>query len=668
MATKFRNSRTGRALLAAGAVAAFVAVNLAVSNVPNARIDLTQDRLFTLSKGTKNILHGLKNDVHLTLYYSEDLGKKAPNYGNFAQRVKDMLREMTSLSGGHIKLDIVDPEPFSPEEDEAVQAGLQGVPLEAGSDNVYFGLAGTLTRSNGDTVKSDIPFFQPDRENLLEYDLAKLISGLENPKKPVVAVISSKAMFGGYAGYTQGYEDGPWAVIDQAKEFFDLREVTDPKQLFEMKPDILLAVHPAHFADPMLYAIDQYIMAGGKALLFVDPWNETAANMGPNPAGGFTPNISSLNKIFDKWGVDIPADKIVADKELAPMINASRDPGKVVPAPYVVWMKPGPNQLNPFDPVTVSIKDLLIPSAGEIDVKKDASVKVEPLITTSSTASTLPLKDVKEQDPMRLFSLFKPGDHKLTVAARITGTAKSAFPDGRPVSEKEKKAAGKTGDAKSSEGKEAKKDDFTYPPALKQSAAPMNVILVSDADMLEDRFWVSTKQFFGKKVRVPRTDNGAFLLSALDNLSGSSDLISLRSRGVQTRPFTRIEALQRKAESEYRAQEQALQKKVDETQQKIEELKKAKGASPAAAAATTESDGTQAKVDTSGQKTLQDFTEELIKSRKQLRDVNYNLRKGIETLEAKIKFFVIGLVPLCLIAFAIGLAAIRSARRIASRG
>lgn len=647
-----------RIVFAIVAFVLFIGVNLAMATKAGWRLDLTEDRLYTLSDGTKNILEDIEKPVHLTFYYSQNLGQEVPSYGLYANRVRDMLHEFQSISNGKVTVKEVNPVTFSEEEDQAVEDGMEGVPLDASGETVYLGLSG---RQEGAEKNASIPFFQPNRERFLEYDLAKLVYGLAHPQHPVVGVITGTQAMGDYAAMMQGREPTPWAAIAQAQDFFKIEQIFEPGDFLEMKPDILAVINPAKLDDEMLYAIDQFMMRGGRAVFFLDPWYETAAAGRP----GYAPQSSetALNKLFDKWGISIAKGKVVGDRTLGRPVNAGKD-GQTFAAPYVAWLEPKADNIDQNDAILASVDQLLIPSAGDISLKDGSPLAMTPLITTTADSALIDVEKLRQPDVMGLLKDFKADDRSHILAARISGTVQTAFPDGPPPPPKKDEEAKADDPAKADSGDkadetasaedQAKKEEEKpkFLPHVAQSKQPINAIVVADTDMLTDRFWVQVTEFFGQRVMVPFGDNGALFVNALENLNGSGDLISLRSRGTGQRPFTRIEEIRKAAENQYRAKEQALSQKLDATEKKLADLRKDGKGEPIAVEGDPESE-----------KAMKSFTEDLLATRKQLRAVNHELRQDIEQLENRVIFLNIVAVPLLVAIAAFVLGWMRNSRR-----
>jgi ABC-type uncharacterized transport system involved in gliding motility auxiliary subunit len=643
-----------------------VAVNvLAAALFPAARLDLTQDRLYTLSTGTRQVLRQLDEPVTLRLFLSERLVREVPAYATYATRVRDLLREYVSAGGGKLRLETFDPEPFSDVEDRAVALGLQGVPVDQGGEQVYFGLAGSNTTDDEEVV----PFFQPEREPFLEYDLTRLVYKLARPNKRNVGLISTLPMEGDMMmAQMQGGMPSAWAVLDQIRQFFTVRTLATDVDAIPADIDVLMLVHPAGLTDKTKFAIDQFVLKGGKALVFVDPYSETTAfraqsamMRGMPPSGGSDPT-STLEPLFAKWGVKMDTQSVVADRRLARRVNAGSG-SRVQAADYLAWISVPADDTNRADPVTADMQRLNFASAGILDPVEGAKTKFEPLVSSSSQSMHLPVAKVATMgtpDILGILRSFKTEGRPLTIVARLSGPAETAYPDGLP-----KPAAAATPPvtppgappAAAAPGTQA----AAATPGAAQAAEPtpelvkqgdINVIVVADTDMLDDRFWVQTQQFFGQKVAVPSANNADLVVNALDNLTGSNAMISLRSRGISDRPFTLVRDIQQDAESQFRAKEQELQDKVKDTEKKLADLRGSGKEAGGPAIVTPE----QARE-------IDGFRGQLIQTRGQLRDVQRALRQDIERLQATIQFVNIGLIPIVVAVIAVVLGVLRLRRR-----
>lgn len=607
------------------------------------RIDLTDDRLYTLSEGTHAVISKIEEPITLRFYLSDRLAREIPAIGIYAQRVRDLLEEYEALSDGKIRLEVYDPEPFSPAEDRAVGFGLQGVPVDQTGELVYFGLAGTNAIDNRETI----PFFDQSREALLEYDLTKVVYNLANPEKPTVGLISGLPLAGTPYAARAGQDDS-WVVYGQLRQFFQVRTLTSTADSIPEDVKLLVLVHPKNLSDATLYAIDQFVLRGGQVLAFVDPHSEADATM-PQP-GGMPPTgdtASNLTKLFDAWGIEVPADTIVGDLAAARRVQVPTQSGqtRVAAIDYPFWLSLGERNFSKDSPVVAQLETMNLASPGHIVTKPDATVQVEPLITTSQQSGTIPaslMQGPGPLDPLRLTNSFTPTGQTYVLAARLHGTLKTAFPDGKPdaaaANQTDNAAAGTTPPTESEGDK---------PAHLTESTGETNIVVVADVDMLADGLWVRVQDFFGQRIATPIANNGAFFVNAVDNLSGSSDLIGLRSRGVAQRPFTEIQALQRQAEQRFRAKEQELTTKLRSTE---EELRKIQGRDGAEGSAVLTEEQRQA---------LESFREEAVRIRRELRDVQHALRRDVESLTNWIQAINIVGMPLLVAVAAVGVGVAR---------
>jgi ABC-type uncharacterized transport system involved in gliding motility auxiliary subunit len=650
-----------------------IAVNvLTAALFSAARLDLTHDRLYTLSDGTRQVLHQLDEPVTLRFFLSERLAREVPAYGTFAARVRDLLREYVGAAHGKLVLESLDPEPFSDVEDRAVALGLQGVPVDQGGEQVYFGLAGANTTDDEEVIA----FFQPEREAFLEYDLTRLIYKLARPNKRVVGLVTTLPMEGDMVmAQMQGGMPSAWAVLDQMRQFFTVRTLGTDVGTIPADVNVLMIGHPAGLSDKTKFAIDQYVLKGGKALVFVDPYSEVTAfrqqammMRGMPPSGSAGPT-SDLEPLFAKWGIKMDTQSVVADRRLARRVNAG--PGsRLQAADYLAWLAVPGDDTNRNDPVTADVQRLNFASAGILEPVDGAKTTLEPLVTSSVQAMHLPVSKVNTMgspDILGILRSFKTEGKALTIAARVSGPAETAYPDGPPKPAAAAAKPGATAPAQAAApvapgsnggGAKAAEPKPAEPPAPIVRQGDINVIVVADSDMLDDRFWVRTQQFFGQKVAVPLANNADFVVNALDNLTGSNALIGLRSRGISDRPFTLVRAIQQDAESQFRAKEQELADKVKDTEKKLNQLR----------GAGKEAGGGQAIVTPEQAHEIGGFRSQLIQTRTELRDVQRALRQDIDRLQSTIRFINIGLIPLlvAIAAVVVGIVRVRR-RRHASR-
>ncbi len=619
-----------KALAIAGLIVAavflFFTNILATGEIKNSQIDLTENKLYTLSKGTRDIIAQIDEPLTFRYYYSLKFGEISPQHGNYATRVQEMLEQFELVSNGKIRLKVINPDPFSVEEDEAVKLGIQAVPLDQTSESGYFGLAA----NNSVDDRKTISFFDPQREQFLEYDLTRLVFELASPQKKKVGLITGLLL---EADPLLQYK--PWPIMGQIKQFFDVQTIDSDARVIPDDIDVLLLVHPRVNDDNLWYAIDQFAMRGGRILAFIDPQNETARMTPQAPPGA---GSTDLKKLFDVWGIEFDPDKFVGDRASAIRVSAQVQ-GQDVISEYLSWNIFQSRNLNSEDVVTGQLTTIQVASAGHVELKEGSNLKMTPLLTTSTQAQHINAELVRgEIDPRKIMAQYKPDNKVFNIAARFSGLVKSAFPDGPP---------------KPKDGDKKKDDDEKKPgpkgPHLKASKTDLNMIVLADSDLFTNRFWVRQQQFFGQTVQVPVSNNADFLVNALDNLSGNEALISLRSRGLSVRPFYKIQDLQNAAEDRYRETEQKLTAKLKDLQGKLAGLK-------------VEAPGAQATLTSEQTKAFNQFRTEMLDVRKQLRDVQHNLRKDIESLDTRLKILNIWTVPLVVAVLAVILAIFRRRR------
>ena len=617
---KYRRLLSGSGILLA-AILAVALITISNNLFTGVRLDLTENKLFTLSPGSVNIITTLDEPITLDFYVSRKTMADFPQLVNYANRVRDLLEEYAAKSGGKIELSVIEPEPFSEEEDQAVASGLNGVSVNAAGDRAYLGLVGV----NSTDDEATIPFFQASREDALEYDITKLIYNLANPEKRVIGVMSALPLFGDPA---RGIQQR-WAIIDVMEEFFEVRNIGTDSDFIDENVDVLMVVHPKNFTEQALFAIDQYLLRGGHAMLFVDPLAE-GDNAEPDPANPYVmPDLSSnLDIMLEGWGLEVGTGEIAADINLAMRVQTqgARGPQE---SNYLPWLRLEADNLDRQDFSTSELNLVHMGTAGIIDLKEDATVEFAPLVQTTAESMRMQRDLIFfQRDPNVMLSNFESGNTPLVLAARISGTVPSAYPDGVLTEDEEDEAA-------------------PVEDVIKEGR--VDVVLVGDTDILADHFWMRMQNFFGVQIPQSIANNGDFVINTLENLAGSTDLISLRSRGEFSRPFTVVEQIRRDAEAQFREQEQELQARLEETEQKIAQLQQEGGDS---ALLLTEEQAAE----------IEKFRLEQIRTRKELRAVQHELQKNIEGLGTQLKFINIGLIPLIIALLALG-AGIQRARR-----
>ena len=575
------------------------------------RLDLTEQKIYTLSDGTKRILSQLDQPVELTLYYSDKASENLTSLRAYAKRVIELLDEYVILADGKLSLTVIDPVAFSEAEDKAAEFGLQAVPIPSG-DSVYFGM--TAKNEKGDDAI--VPFFQPDKEAFLEYEVTELIYRLSKTTRNVVGLATTLDIRGGF-DMQRGGQTPPWTIYDQLDQLYDLRWVDESLESIESDIELLILVQPKTLDEVALYQLEQYVLRGGKLIVFTDPKAETD-NADAMMSGGEGLD-NPLAPLFEAWGVNVNSDQVVADGAygLTVSMGQGRPPVRHVGLLGV--------QVDGFNPNEIALADLEVlnfASAGFLEVIDGATTTFDSLVWSSTYAQPVDVNAYNLiQDPSELQRNLQPSGDSYTLAARISGPAKAVI--ARP-------------ETLADEG-------------LSQ-ADNINVMVVADTDVLSDRLWVQVQNFFGQRIVQPWADNGAFMHNLVEQYLGSSDLISIRSRGRFVRPFEVVQDLQQQAETDYLENERVLQQQLEETEARLAELEKQRGLDSLTLSPEQEA-------------ALMEFQREKLRIRKALRDVRHELDKDIEGLGTTLKVLNIAVAPLLLTLLMMLVAYRRLARR-----
>ena len=632
-----------------------LSVNLIASSaLRDAKIDLTKEGLYTTSEGTRKALRAIDEPIDIRVYFSKKLGEAAPNYGKMFERVRTLLDQYSDIARGKLKVSFLDPEPFSDAEDRAVAAGLKGIRLNQEGDMGYFGLAG----SNSTDTESSIPFISTDRERFLEYDVTKLIVTLANQTKRTVGLISGISMEGNPGHPMMGRPPTPpMLMLEQIREFLEVKSIAKDAKTIPPEIGVLMVVQPEGLSPETAYAIDQFALNGGKVIAFVDPVPEM--NRQANPMmimAQALPDLAEFDKLLAAWGVAFDVKNVAADIARARRVQFGGGARANV-TEYVLWLGLDRQNLDEKDVLAGNIERLNFASAGFIDKAPGATTQFTPIISTTANAMQVPAESVSMMpDAVGLLRNYKRGGKVLVLAARVSGEVKTAFPDGAPKPPADKAEA----------DKEKDKDPAKTPAADKKADTPaassttkqltsgnINVVVVADTDFLNDQFWVDVRDFMGQQVAIPNAHNAAFVVGALENLTGSDALISLRGRGVSDRPFELVTELRRDAEERFRNKEQVLTTQLRDLQTKLAGLEK-------------QSDGENIVLSEKDQQEIEKFRADMLAVRRELREVKRELRKDIDRLDGMLKFANIAAVPLLIGVVGFGWAAYRR-RRTAAR-
>jgi len=578
-----------------GLVAAFFLFTL-VNNLMlgSVRLDLTENGLYSVSDGTREVIADLEEPVNLYFFFSEKASKDLTALRAYSQRVREMLEEYQLLAGSKINLHIVDPEPFSEQEDQAAEFGLQSVPVNQAGEALYFGLAGT-NALDGQVV---LPFFQPDREAFLEYELTKLIYNLSVVEKPRVALYSELKVE--QSVDPRSFQPTPgWVFMDQLKELFQIEKIDELSLSAIGTAELLLLIHPGTLEDAALYAVDQHVMSGGKLIVFVDPLAETV----PPGTSVLSGSSSELNRLTATWGVSLRDGQVLGDSEAALMVGGVDG----APVRHLGILGFTNQYFSGDDIVTADLEAINFSTAGILDVDEVDGIDAKSLIASSSVSGSLDVIQFQTlSDPAELQQGFQSTGESYSVAVRLSGKSRSSFPE---MSGEETHIA---------------------------ETEQLNVVIVADTDVLSDRLWVQVQNFFGQQVASAFADNGSFVVNLVENLSGSSALIEVRSRGQFSRPFVVVEELRRIAEAKYLRNAEDLQARLAETDRQLSELESARV------------DDGLLTLSPEQEAALVNFQGEKLRIRKELREVRHRLDQEIEQLGGKLKFINILLMPLLL--------------------
>lgn len=626
---------------------------LVISSLPSVRIDLTQDDLYSLSPGTKNIVSNLQGPLEIMFFYSESATEDTPQIRTYANRVQELLREIVIASNNRISLSIIDPQPFSEEEDLATQFGIQAVPISQGAPGIYFGLVVAQPEDREinpqGRAAETLPLIRPELEQFLEYEFMKLITKVNQPDLQVVGLLTELDIDGGFDPVA-GQATAQWMIMDIIRQLYAVQRVDKSAEEIDEEIDILMIVHPQGLSEQMLYAIDQFVMRGGKTMVFLDPNADSMVSR--TQQGNMIPAgmSSELPGLLEAWGIEFPGDKVLTDNELA--LRVSMGQGQR-PIAHLGMLGAQRNFLTQSDSVTSRLETINMSSPGVIRQAAGASTRFEALIVSSSDSMLMDaglLEDVT--DPSILFDEFVSEGISHTIAARISGVIETAFPDGRPIVEVE--ALDEEITALNEEDTAAAEEEPT-PEHLGSSNSEVNILIFADTDMLGDRMWVQVGQFMGQRIPRPFSNNGDMVINALDNLSGGADLSSIRGRGTYSRPFTKVIQLQRQADDRLRVEEAELLDRLAEAEAALAELNQDENGE-LIGQVTPE---IQAEVDR--------FNELMLEPRRSLRDVQYQLTEDIEQLGANLKLINTALIPMLLSLLALLLSYLRAKRRKAVR-
>ena len=566
------------------------------------RIDMTEGGLYTLSEGTRKILRGLAAPVKVKLYISRGEQAMPVQLRSFAQRVEDLAREFKSVAGSNLVIELYNPKPDSEDEDAAQLDGVEPQQLFSG-EQFYLGLVVSQLER-----KQAIPAVSAQRERLLEYDLARAIARVGSAERPVLGLMSGLPVLGEKFNPMTRQSSETWVLASELKRDFNVKQVAMLAEAIEPEIKVLLVIHPRDLPEATEYALDQFVLRGGKLIVFVDPYAYFDQQPGPMPGISGGASSSTLTKLFKTWGVEMNPGKVLAD-----VVFASGAGQRYTPTVLTL----NRTAFNRDDVVTSQIETLLYAFGGAFEVKRVEGLTVTELVK-SSPNSMLVDSVVASVSGEAATKGFQPDNKARPLALRLTGKFKTAFPEGKPKSDK----------------KNAKEE-----PNLRESAGENSLILVADVDMLNDGAAVDIQEVFGRRIVVPSNGNLAFAQSMVEQFASGDALTSLRSRASAFRPLTVVREMEGEAQKQYFGRLKSLEDELQKTTEKLQELQKARGA--AAKGAVIMSPAQQAEVE--------NFRKRVTETRRELKQLRKNLRQDAESLVFWTKVLNIALMPLLVV-------------------
>jgi ABC-type uncharacterized transport system involved in gliding motility auxiliary subunit len=586
------------------------------------RADLTAEKLFTLSAGTKSVLTKLADKTKLKFYFSKSVGNVPFHYKLYGKRVEEFLGEYVENNPGMLELEVLDPQPDTDVEEWAVKYGLAAAGLPTGQ-KFYFGLVAISADK-----EEIIPFFSLDREEFLEYDITRAIVQASNPEKATIGILSTLPVLApqGMPFQTSPQRAQDWLFIKELKKNFNVKPVDINVSQIDQKIDLLMVIHPKKLPETTAYAIDQFILKGGRAIILADPFS-LADNQQPqnNPYMAMMNRSSNLPKLFKAWGIEYNPQQLAADMTLATQLNFGRQ-GLVK---HPLWMSLRGNSFNKESTISAKLNIMMLVNAGVLKKAKDSKFEFTSLLKTSDKGSEI--NTLKAMGPVDAINreLTGSGEAK-TLAAIIRGELTSAFTQAPEPKAPEK------------ETEEAKKVRLARHEAMKKNHVskakePVSVMVIADTDFLQNDYSVKAMNIFGRILLQPLNHNLAFISNCADLLAGSADLIAVRSRNRSSRTFTKVEEIERAAQQKWQQEEITLTKKLEEIQARINNLQSQKKGGERLILSAQQRD-------------------EIMKARKEKsdtmrkrREIRKLLRQDIENLGIKVTFANLLFMPLIII-------------------
>jgi ABC-type uncharacterized transport system involved in gliding motility auxiliary subunit len=615
-----------------------VAVNV-LGNFLKFRGDLTENRIYTLSPGTKRILDKLDTPVEIRFYYSKDNSSMPVPLRTYAQEIEDLLSEYQQASHSKIQVVKLDPKPDSDAEDSARLDGVQGQTAAANltGDRIYLGLAVSCL-----DAKTAISFLSPDRETLLEYDISRAISSVVNPKKVVVGVMSALPVLGRATPMMMMQRQrgsDPWAFVQELKQNYTVREVPLTAEKIDDDISVLLVAYPKGITESAQFAIDQFMLRGGKMVALLDPFSFVDAQLsGQEGMMRGETYSANLDKLLKPWGLEFTANKVIADPNLATRIqrqNSSAESDMTV-------LSISGDTINKSDPLGASTSDLLLPFAGAFTGTPASGLKEEVLVSSTPQAGLVDANmAMLGSEGARKF--YKPGNTALAMAIRLSGKFKTAFPEGKPATANPTPAASPAPSATA-----------TPPPTyLKEGTNEGVAVLIGDSDFAYDQIAGRQQQMLNQVVFTPTNGNINLIESSVELLAGDSNLMSIRSRTSANRPFVVVNKMEAAAQDKYQSKIDELEAGLSQARQKLSELQSSKQADQRSVLSPEQ------------QAEIKKFQENEAQIDKQLKQVRKELRQEIDSLQNWLKWLNIALMPVVVTCVGLGLAFFKKRSRAA---
>jgi ABC-type uncharacterized transport system involved in gliding motility auxiliary subunit len=560
-------------------------------------LDLTENKIYSLSKGSQNIASNLNERITLYLFFSENNSSGMTALRDYKVRVESLLQEYVKLAKGNITLEVIDPEPFSDAEDRAGAFGLTKASTTEGQNALYFGLAGT--NSLDDTIV--IGFFDPSKEAFLEYDISSLLYKLDDPDTVALTIVTDLEIVGGQNPLS-GETTPAYVLYQQLQEIFEVTVISSSDSALPQNTRVLMLWHPQNINDRLLFDIDQFLMQGGNALALVDAHYESDPM---SLMGSVGANSSSL-PLLASYGIDFDSSQVVLDA-LTGLEVRNSEGGTTR---HLGFLGLTSEQINKNDITSADLDSINGASFGSLALASNSQLRQTALLRSSASSDNMPTQRyMATRNPEMLSFSFSMGTKPFTLAARYSGSANSHF-------------------SLQQDSALARASDFV------SRTDNLKLVVIADADIAADRFWVQQSDFFGQAVFNQFANNSDFILNTLENLGGSENLIGVRGRGTFARPFNKVQEIQLEAEKKFREQEKLLKEQLEETEQKLSQLQ-------------TQEDS----LALSGEQELamKMFTEQRTAIRKSLRDVQFQLQKDIDELGTRLKVLNIVIMPVVLV-------------------